>query len=292
MVIDTHVHVWNPDTPETPWRKGWARFAPRHRLGVEELLAAMDTAGVDRATLIPPEWDRYGNQLVLAAAAAHPDRLAAAPSVPLRDPDAPRLLADWVRRPGFLGLRQVFLAGPRYSPLTDGTAEWLWRAADEAGLTMMVWLPGQLSALPAVVDRFPRIRFVIDHLNMAMDAGAAELDATLAELVALADRPHVAVKASALPAIAAGPAGPYPYPSAGDLVRRAVDAFGADRVFWGSDFARLPCDYRQAVTMVDHLGVDRDLLLGDAFARWAPWPAGPAWPEPVAHHDERTTPDG
>ena len=43
MVIDTHVHVWNPQTPQTPWRQGWARYAPRPRLTVAELLAALNT---------------------------------------------------------------------------------------------------------------------------------------------------------------------------------------------------------------------------------------------------------
>jgi predicted TIM-barrel fold metal-dependent hydrolase len=232
-------------------------------LSVEELLAEMDAAGVDRATMIPPEWDRYGNELVLDGAAAHPGRLAAFPSVSLRDPDSPGKLAQWARLPGFLGLRQVFLAGPAYSPLTDGTADWLWRAADDLGLTMMVWLPGQLSALPAIVDRFPGIRFIVDHLNMAMDIDRSEVESLVTELLALADRQQVAVKASALPAI----------PSVRQAVRRVVAAFGTDRVFWGSDFTRLPCTYRQAVAMVDDFDVDRAALLGDAFDRWLPWPS-------------------
>lgn len=272
MVIDTHVHVWNPQTPQTPWRQGWARYAHRPEFSVEELLAEMEAADVDCATLIPPEWDRLGNELVLDGAAAHPDRLAAFPSVPLRASDSPRLLEEWARRPGFLGLRQVFLAGPGYRPLTDGSAEWLWHAADTLGLTMMVWLPGQLSVFGAIVDRFPRIRFIVDHLNMAMETDPLTVEAVLTELLALADRPQVSVKASALPAMVAEP---YPFRSAGEAVRRVLDAFGSDRVFWGSDFTRLPCSYRQAVTMVDQLAVDRASLLGDAFARWVSWPARP-----------------
>ena len=241
----------------------------RPQLSVEELLAEMDAADVDRATLIPPEWDRLGNELVLDGAAAHPDRLAAFPSVSLRAPDGPRLLEEWAQRPGFLGLRQVFLAGPGYCPLTDGTAEWLWRAADALGLTMMVWLPEQLSAFGAIVDRFPGIRLIVDHLNMAMETDPPTVEAVLTELLVLADRAQVSVKASALPAMAAEP---YPFRSAGERPSGACWTPSAATACSGSDFTRLPCSYRQAVTMVDHLGVDRASLLGGAFARWVSWP--------------------
>lgn len=266
MVIDTHVHIWHPDRPVTPWRSGWARFAPRPQMSPEDLLSAMDEAGVDRAVAIPPEWDSRGNDLVLDAAWHYPDRIVAFPSVSLRDPASPERLAEWRSRPEFAGLRQVLLAGGRYDPLRDGTAEWLWRTADEAELAVMVWAPGQLDGLEAVAERYPGMHLVLDHLGAGMDATPDALAQVVAQTLRFARLPRVAVKASALPSMANDG---YPYRSVHEAVRRIVDAFGPDRVFWGSDFTRLPGTYAEAVAMVREIdGVDPAALLGGAFTTW------------------------
>lgn len=273
MIIDTHVHAWNAESAETPWRAGWRDFAPRPSLSVDDLLSAMDTASVDAAALIPPEWDAKGNDLVLDAAERHPDRLLAFPALSLRDPAAPDKLAGWLGRPGFGGLRQIFLKTPTYSPLTDGTADWLWRTADELGLAMMVWMPGQLDELKAVVERYPRIRLAVDHLNLGMQPAQPELQQAVAALSELAQHQNFAVKISALPALVSED---FPYTSVHPAVRSLVDSFGADRVFWGSDFARLPCSYEQARTMMSDIGLGEqslDAIMGRSFAQWAEWPA-------------------
>ena len=68
----------------------------------------------------------------------------------------------------------------------------------------------------------------------------------LDKLLAMARRPNVAVKASALPCYTTDP---YPYRRLHPYIRRVYDAFGPQRMFWGSDMSRLPCTYRQAITM-------------------------------------------
>jgi predicted TIM-barrel fold metal-dependent hydrolase len=266
MVTDTHVHLWHPDAPATPWRSGWARFAPRPRLSPEDLLAAMDAAGVDLAVAIPPEWDSRGNDLVLDSAWQHPDRIIAFPSLSLRDPSSPQVLSEWRTRTEFAGLRQVLLVGSRYAPLRDGTADWLWRTADEAELVVMVWAPGQLAELAEVARRHEGMHLVIDHLGAGMDTTPDDLDHVVDQLCRLALYPRVAVKASALPSMAADG---FPFRSVHRSVRRVVDAFGPERVFWGSDFTRLSCTYARAVEMVHEIdGVDAGALLGGAFTTW------------------------
>jgi hypothetical protein len=59
-------------------------------------------------------------------------------------------------------------------------------------------------------------------------------------------------------------------------VYELVGAFGADRVFFGSDLSRLPCGYEQLVDVfVNHLpeltSEQRRLVLGDALAGWLGW---------------------
>jgi L-fuconolactonase len=256
--------MWNADTEATPWRPGWARFAHSPSFDIASALSAMDSAGVDRAVLLPTTWDRSGNELVESAAAAHPDRFAAFAAHDIRKPLTIEALRDRS------GLRFMFLPGAETSWLDDGTADWLWPAAEESGTPLMLWLPGQLGHLAPILQSHPRLKVALDHLNLPMSAGADEHSDAVAELCALARFPNLSVKVSALPCSASDG---YPFRSVFPFVRQAIDSFGAERVFWGSDLNRLPCSYRQAVTMfTEEMPMLRDraiqLVMGDAIGAW------------------------
>jgi L-fuconolactonase len=69
----------------------------------------------------------------------------------------------------------------------------------------------------------------------------------------------------------------YPFPRLHPHIRRVVETFGPERVFWGTDLTRLPCPYRQAVTSfaeeLDFLSdADRDWVMGRGIAEWLNWP--------------------
>ena len=91
--------------------------------------------------------------------------------------------------------------------------------------------------------------------------------------LAVARRPNVTVKVSALPTYAADN---YPYKSLHPYLRRIYDAFGPERMFWGTDLSRLPCSYREAVTMFTEempwlKGRDLERVMGSAFVDWLGW---------------------
>ncbi len=54
------------------------------------------------------------------------------------------------------------------------------------------------------------------------------------------------MKASALPVYSKYK---YPYHSLHPYLKRVYEAVGPRRIFWGTDLARLPCTYREALTM-------------------------------------------
>ena len=81
------------------------------------------------------------------------------------------------------------------------------------------------------------------------------------------------MKLSALPCHSTQP---YPFPNLHPSIKAAVEAFGADRLYWGSDLTRLPCPYREAVTLFsDELGflseAERAAIMGTALARFLDW---------------------
>src|SRR5262249_43490387 len=68
----------------------------------------------------------------------------------------------------------------------------------------------------------------------------------LPELFATATFPNVALKATGAPSYSSEA---YPYRDIHGHIRRLYDAFGPERMFWGTDITRMPCPWRQCVTM-------------------------------------------
>ena len=94
------------------------------------------------------------------------------------------------------------------------------------------------------------------------------------EVCTLARRPNVAVKASALPCFTTEA---YPFPGLHGFIRRVHDAFGPRRMFWGTDWTRLPVPWRQAVTLfTEELSwlsdEDKEWIMGRAICDWLGWP--------------------
>jgi len=78
----------------------------------EQLLQAMDEAGVAKATILQPS-TCYGfdNSCVADAMAAHSDRFTAVFSGAMRAPDAPECIRHWVNH-GLTGIRLFTAGGP------------------------------------------------------------------------------------------------------------------------------------------------------------------------------------
>jgi L-fuconolactonase len=279
VAVDAQVHIWAADTPERPWVAG-GRPHREEPLGADELLTEMDTAGVAAAILVPPGFEGYRNDLVLAAAAAHPTRFGVMGRIALDDPvRSEPIVRGWRQRPGALGFRLVLTAGsdinhPRGgSWLTDGAADWFWPVAQECGVPVMLHCVDLLDQVADIADRHPDLRIVVDHLALPTSARDAEVGARIEDLAPLADRPNIAVKAGSIPCYTTES---YPYPVMQGYLRRVVELFGARRVCWASDISRLPCDYATLVrfwaTELSFLdGQERELVLGRGLCEWLDW---------------------
>ncbi|HTS54311.1 MAG TPA: amidohydrolase family protein, partial [Burkholderiales bacterium] len=253
-IADAQLHLWGANTPERPWPPGRERDAQRpYPISKEALLFQMDLANVSRAILVPPSWEGDRNDLALEAARQYPDRFAVMGRIALQDPSSRALLADWKKQPGMLGMRFTFHNEHNRHFLTDGTADWLWPAAERHSIPLMVLAPGSLESIGGIAERHPALRVVIDHVGLHVHGKAPKVLEDLPAVCALAKHPNVAVKASGLPAFSVQP---YPFRDLHDAVRRLFDAFGPRRTFWGTDLTRMPCTYRECI---------------DLFTRELPW---------------------
>src|SRR5579885_1124623 len=198
LIVDAQVHIWSSGKPNGIHRQ--VTF-----FSEEELLKEMDAACVDAALLHPPSWDPNAVEVAVEAARALPTRFAVLGRFALDDPASRRLIDGWKERPGMLGLRFTFLQPHQKTWMTDGTMDWLWPAAERAGLPVGLAAADFLPTVGKVAERHPRLRLIVDHLAAVPGAKDDSAYARLPELLQLAKHPNVAVQATAAPGTSSAP---------------------------------------------------------------------------------------
>jgi predicted TIM-barrel fold metal-dependent hydrolase len=274
-LVDAQVHIWSAGKPLNPNHRQIERYTK------DDLLQEMDAAGVDAALIHPPTpWDANANALAIEAARQHPNRFAVLGNFSLDRPESRGLIDGWKKQPGMLGLRFTFLQPHQRTWPTDGTADWLWPAAERAGIPIALLCAGFLPKVAQVAERHPGLKLIIDHLGRPSgrkgDPGLENDDAlwsNLPDVVALAKYPNVALKATGAPSYSSEP---YPYRNIHDRLHRLFDAFGPARMFWGTDITRMPCSWRQCVALFTEelpwlSGRDLELVMGRAVCDWLGW---------------------
>ena len=267
LVVDAQVHIWSSGPPTNPSHRQVPSFTQ------DELLQEMDAAGVDAAVLHPPGWDPDGNQFSVNAAQQHPKRLAVLGHFPLDKPESRQLIDGWKQRPGMLGLRFALNQPHQREWWTDGTMDWLWPAAERAQIPIALLAAEHLPVVARVAEQYPDLKLAIDHLGRAGRVQDAPAFANLPDLLALAKYPNVAVKATGAPSYSSEV---YPYRNIQPYLRQIYDAFGPERMFWGTDITRMPCSWKQCVTLFTEelpwlRESDKELIMGRAVCNWLGW---------------------
>ncbi len=266
-IVDAQVHIWSSGLPSKPHRQVT-------KVTAEEMLAEMDEAGVDAALIHPPaSWDPDSNALAIDAARRYPDRFAVLGQFPLDKPESRALINGWRNQPGMMGLRYPLIHPDQQTWHKDGTMDWLWAAAEREGLPVATMAGRFLPEFKAIAEKHPGLKLIIDHYGLVRTAQDATAFANLELLLSLAKLPNVAVKATGAPAYSTEP---YPFRNLHDGLHRIFDAYGPHRFFWGTDITRMPCTYRQCVTMFTEelpwlKGGDLELVMGRAVCEWIGW---------------------
>jgi predicted TIM-barrel fold metal-dependent hydrolase len=273
-MIDAQVHLWEPESKDRPWIDSARGSVHRASFLVADLLAAMTAAGVAKAVLVPPSWVGDWNETCLDAARRFPDRFTVMGRLDVERPLDVEALARWFSVPGMSGIRLTFRRPDDLKQLHEGRADWIWRGADELALPVSIYAPHSTGALGDIARNYPAMRIIVDHLGLDLGFQDAMIKDTVDRLCALAIHPNIAVKATSLPSHVSGG---YPFPILRDAVTSVVRAFGAERVFWGSDLTRLTCTYDDLIRFfVEELPnlkpCERELIMGKALEQWLNFP--------------------
>lgn len=267
QIVDAQVHIWSSGTPSGHHRQVSVYTA-------EALLTEMDAAGVDAAVIHPPmSWDPGANDMAIEAARRYPNRFAILGQFPIDQPESRALVDTWKDHPGMLGLRYPLIRPEQRTWHEDGTMDWLWPEAARAGLPVATMAGRFLPAFKRIAERYPDLRLIIDHLGLVRAEKDENAFGNLVELLDLATLKNVAIKATGAPGYSTAA---YPFRNIHDGLHRIFDAYGPDRFFWGTDITRMPCSYRQCVTMFTEelpwlKGRDLERVMGGAVCDWIGW---------------------
>jgi len=269
-IVDAHVHVWERAVVAHPWLTPDAGVLDADFSG-DDLARVLADTPVRAAVLVQSADSLAEHEYLLRAAEATPLVAAVVGWLPLRDVEACRSAVDVGLHPAVAGVRHLVHVeeDPDWLVLPEVLASLQLLAG--AGLTLDVpaEFPLHLHHVATVADRVPALTIVVDHLAKPPMSGDAHLRWAEA-LRDVARRPNVVAKLSGLTAAAREPRPPA------EVLRPvtdvALDAFGPDRLLWGSDWPVLTTDsdYRSVLEWTEELPADlsaparRGILAGNA----------------------------
>ena len=274
MIIDSQVHAYERDHPGRPW---WTALPGPPEVTGDDMVAAMDEAGVDAALLVSAlSFYRYDPSYALSVYADHPDRFRVIKPFDPSDPAIEEQIADWAAIDGTVGVRLMLMGDVSQDP-ADPIINLALGAARRHSMPVNLLCWGRLDQAAALAARHPDTQLVIDHLGLTQTfapPAVPEPFADLPALLALAAHDNIAVKISGAGTMSHQP---FPYDDLWDPLCRIFDAFGLERCLWGTDWTRAVdfLSYKQGVDaflVSDRLSDDdRTMLMGGALQRVYGW---------------------
>lgn len=232
-IIDTHVHFWDVSRFQYFWLTPKAGILYRDYLP-RDLEAEVAGTDVRSVVFVQANHALEENDWALALADQTPWIRGIIGWVDLTDRTGHAALGRYVRFPRFKGVRHLihtetddrWLSRP---DVQDGLA-----VLSEHGLTFdLVALPRHLPYLPAVIERHPNLKFVINHMGKPPLA-SGPLEGWARDLAQVASFPNVYCKVSGL--ITELPEGSWTPNDLKPAIEIAMKLFGFERLMFGSDW--------------------------------------------------------
>jgi predicted TIM-barrel fold metal-dependent hydrolase len=266
MVYDPHTHAWGPPSREHPWVNGPIvdlvdDFAVDTAYTGEKLLADMDAAGIDRATVVGYPIYEWTDNAYTVDVVQRQDRLDGIVMVDVFAEDAAEQIREYVGVEGIHGIRLGAICPyDRMWETFDTSVDWLrdaiaedavWEAlAETDGVVQILCDTSQLDQALELVETYPELTYLFDHFAHA-DPELAPAESDFARFADLAEY-DVGVKVSEAPHHSKQA---FPYADLHDHVHWLLEHFGRERVLWGSDYPNVSdaATYEESLTWLEHV---------------------------------------
>jgi len=257
-VVDSHIHLFAADQKRFPYHPNAPYRPPAQPL--EEYGRFARAAGIAHAVIIHPEPYQDDHRYLEHCFANQPSR-GFFKGTCLFDPIAAetpaRIAALVAKHPGsIVGLRIHATQDPKLPPASSGAIRdrdlrapalrATIRKAHELGLAIQFHMnPFYAPRVAALADEFGDTPMILDHLVRAAHGQPEEYR----EVLRLARFPKMVMKFSA---VQYSSKQAYPHDDAKPLIRRVWDAFGPERIIWGSLGYSLD-EFRKNVALLDRM---------------------------------------
>jgi len=232
MIIDSHHHFWRVERGDYHWMPDGGVL--RRDYLPEDLRPLLRRAGVDRTVLVQAAQTEAETHFLLELAAETDFAAGVVGWLDFEDERFGEKLEQLQRLPKFIGLR------PMLQDLADDAYILRPRVMDNLRRVEALDLPFDILTYPrhlpyvlAALDQTPRLRAVVDHISKPPIA-AGRLTGWAEDMSAIAAHRNVSCKLSGMVTEADQvnwkPANLAPF------VRHVFEAFGEDRVMFGSDW--------------------------------------------------------
>jgi L-fuconolactonase len=237
-IVDIHPHITSADInryPITPVGGKRSAWSEKRRATIEELTAAMDEAGVDKAAIVQSvSTHGYDCAYLADSVARQPQRYTGVCSLDLLAADAPEKIHYWVKERKLSGLR-VYTGGltnQQSTTLSDPKTFPGWESARELGIPVCVSLrPEGLPQLMVLIKQFPQVRIIVDHLmDSPIEEGPPYAGSETLFDLARCGNVYLKLTSINIRALRKGNGSPETF------FPLLVKKFGAYRIAWGSNY--------------------------------------------------------
>ncbi|MCL2669380.1 MAG: amidohydrolase [Syntrophaceae bacterium] len=222
LVIDTHCHC-----------------SKYYYEDAEVLSFQMNRCGVEKAVIVQ-HMGNYFNEYAIECVRRFPGRFAAVVIIDTDKPDAAATLAHWAAE----GASGVRLQASTRSPGDDPLA--IWRKAGELGLSAAVLGSEEEFAsneFAGLIEKVPETTIILEHLGLCPPHGEFPDEkppyATYRKVLNLAKYPNTLMKFPGIGMLTKRTRPfrqPMPFENIPPFAQMAFEAFGPQRMMWGSNF--------------------------------------------------------
>tara|TARA_B100000029_G_scaffold516109_1_gene626942 strand:+ start:12595 stop:13494 length:900 start_codon:yes stop_codon:yes gene_type:complete len=251
-LIDAHGHVFAKATPEFPREVNINMPADREE-SVEKLMRYMSVAAIDQAMLVQIGGTDFPHHAyLLHCLRTYPNHFLGIGLIPEANYGKPEKHMDQLTDgTGIVGFRLNMIGGPTdpFESVDVRTFKTypIWKYAAEKDLVLWLYVGASEAHLIAyLVDAFPQVRVVLNHLGICPGIGKFTLDSwgrPKVETPKYNPAFHTTHRLSTFENVVLHLSGhyafsktPYPYPDLSGWHQNLLDRFGANRLMWATDF--------------------------------------------------------
>jgi len=235
MIVDTHVHVWEIDPPKYPigpTAPNWTAL-PDEPGTADELLAEMDTHGVDWTVLVQTSWSTWDNGYIADSVARFPDRFVGHGLIDPQDLHNADQVHYWIKERGLAGFRFHPMYYPDEKILLLPQNDAMWEAIAALGAIIQFHLRAEFADQVAVIaERYPHLILILDHMGYPQPH-EQEAIASFQPIVDLARYDNIYLKLSD---VAGRSRESFPYEDVHPFIKLLHRAFSAERMVWGTGY--------------------------------------------------------